>query len=155
MTRRHGYDQFLQELAVRLGDLPILVTDKPRYCLLSSVLFFFLTYNCTSLSFSQRVADICGIMQRAKSTRTLAVVYNINNIEKKDDFFQFFEVAIIIIHSSLHFFIPPSSILSLTFAQREVVIRFNCSKFENTIPQVTYHYSSETVAGVKFRVCFS
>jgi len=108
ITRRKGYDQFLQELSVRFGDVPVLVTDKP------------------SLSFAQRVLDICGLMQQHKQTRTLAVVYNMNNIEKKDDFFQFFE--------------------------REVVIRNNCSKYENTIPQVTYHHSSEMVNGERFKI---
>eukprot|EP00026_Physarum_polycephalum_P010152 Phypoly_transcript_10304.p1 GENE.Phypoly_transcript_10304~~Phypoly_transcript_10304.p1 ORF type:complete len:240 (+),score=35.82 Phypoly_transcript_10304:157-876(+) len=78
ITRRKGYDQFLQELSVRLGDVPILVTDKP------------------SLAFAQRVLDICGLMQQHKQTRTLVVVYNMNNIEKKDDFFQFFEVGILL-----------------------------------------------------------
>ena len=91
ITRRKGYDQFLQELSIRLGDVPILVTDKPRFALPSSLSFLlYLPY--ISILFAQRVLDTCALMHQYKKTRTLALVYNMNNIEKKDDFFQFFEV---------------------------------------------------------------
>jgi len=108
ITRRKGYDQFLMELSVRLADVPIIVVDKP------------------SLSLAQRVLEICTLMQQNKKTRTLAAVYNMNNIEKKDDLFQFFE--------------------------REVVQRYNCSKYENSIPLVSYHYSSEILNNDKFKI---
>lgn len=76
MARRHGYDQFLQEFSVKLSDLCILVTDKP------------------SITFTQRVTDVCGILQRSnKTSRIVVVVYNFMNIDKKDDFFQYFEVC--------------------------------------------------------------
>lgn len=106
MAKRHGYDQFLQEFSVKLSDICILVTDKP------------------SMSFTHRVTDVCGILQRSKTSRTVIIVYNFLNIEKKDDFFQYFE--------------------------REVAIRFNCSKFESSV--VSYHYSYDTIGGEMFKI---
>jgi len=109
MAMRQRYDKFLVEVDVRLADLPVLVTEKP------------------SLSLSQRVTDICDLMLQFKSSRTLVIVYNMCNIETKDDLFQFFE--------------------------REVVVRFGCTKFEGTIPPVSYHYHTETNAsGTKCKI---
>lgn len=108
MAKRQRYDQFMQEVAVRLADVPVLVTDVP------------------SISMLQKVNDICTTMGNSKNTRTLVIVYNMCNIENKDDLSQFFE--------------------------REVVVRFNCSKYENSMPLVSYHYHNETIGDQDFKI---
>jgi len=62
----------------------------------------------------------------SRSSTTVVVVYNMCQIENKDELSKFFE--------------------------REVISRFGCSRFENTMPSVNFYYHNETISDTKFRV---
>lgn len=77
MVRKQSFDQFIQEVACRFGDLSVIVTDKPTKDLM------------------QQIADVAGILKSSRKMKIITVVYNSKSIEKKEDLEQFFQKEVV------------------------------------------------------------
>jgi GTPase SAR1 family protein len=77
MVKRQNYDLFIHELACRLSDITILVTDRPTSSLM------------------HQLADLCGIIKSRNASRTIVVVYNNKSIDSKEDLTRLFTKEVV------------------------------------------------------------
>lgn len=122
MVRKQSFDQFIREVACRLGDLSIIVTDKPTKDLM------------------QQISEVVGILKSSKKMKIITIAYNGKSIESKADLDEFFQVCCAVYSHVIY------------DLQKEVVDKFKCTKMVVSKPDIFYYYSTSMIKGDLFKV---